>query len=105
MKSINHFFVFMVVATLLIGCASRGQKIDHNTVNKIEIGITSKDEMYEMFGTPLSQSYGSEGKLTMIWHYIYVGPFATNIKQQNLAVLFNENEKVEKYNLIDSTER
>jgi len=37
----------------------------------------------------------------MIWHYVYVGPFGTGMVQQNLAVLFDEKERVEKYNVIN----
>lgn len=93
------------VVSLLVmaGCASSGRKIEPTIVEKIVVGTTSKQQMIEMFGPPLSQSYGTEGKLTMLWHYVYVGPFGTGMKQQNLAVLFDQQECVEKYNLVDST--
>lgn len=92
------FILFLLIA----GCASSGTKIDQSNIEKIEQGVTTKDQMYTMFGSPLSQSYSSEGKLTMIWHYVYVGPFGLGMKQQNLAVVFDDNDVVEKYNMVGS---
>lgn len=97
-------YAVFIVFLFLSGCASSGHKIDPNKVERIKIGVTTKDEMYTMFGSPLSQSYGPEGKLMMIWHYVYVGPFGMGMKQQNLAVLFDQNEKVEKFNLVDNAD-
>jgi outer membrane protein assembly factor BamE (lipoprotein component of BamABCDE complex) len=92
-------FSFLAIA----GCASSGRQIEQTNIQKIIVGTTSKQQLIEMFGPPLSQSYGTEGKLTMLWHYVYVGPFGTGMKQQNLAVLFDQQERVEKYNLVDNT--
>lgn len=103
MNFTSVFPVFAIAACVAVsGCASSGKQIDHANVAKIKIGVTSKEEMYKLFGPPLSQSFGSEGKLTMLWHYVFVGPFGTGMKQQNLAVLFDQNEKVEKYNVVDN---
>lgn len=93
----------MVAFLAMAGCASSGRQIEEANIQKIVVGTTTKQQMLEMFGPPLSQSYGSEGKLTMLWHYVYVGPFGTGMKHQNLAVLFDQQERIEKYNLVDST--
>lgn len=85
----------------MMSCASNGTKIEKSNVEKIVAGKTTKTEMITVFGNPLSQSFNSDGKLSMIWFYVYVGPFGTGMEQQNLAVLFDENEVVEKYNLVD----
>jgi outer membrane protein assembly factor BamE (lipoprotein component of BamABCDE complex) len=50
----------------------------------------------------MSQTFNSDGKLMMTWFYVYVGPFGTGMKQQNLAVLFDQKEIVEKFSLTDS---
>jgi outer membrane protein assembly factor BamE (lipoprotein component of BamABCDE complex) len=92
------FFLFIT------GCASSGRVIEQANIQKIVPGQTTKQQMIEMFGPPLSQSFGTEGKLTMLWHYVYVGPFSTGMKQQNLAVLFDQQERVERYNLVDNPE-
>jgi outer membrane protein assembly factor BamE (lipoprotein component of BamABCDE complex) len=93
----------VVVSSAVAGCASSGTKMEQENLQKIVIGVTTKDQMIGMFGPPLSQSYGTEGKLTMLWHYMYVGPFGTGMKQQNLAVLFDQKERIEKYNMVDGS--
>ncbi len=97
----RSIMVLLLVITLA-GCASSGQRMDAQTLSRIVPGATTKDQMIQMFGTPIAQSYGVEGKLSMIWAYVHVGPFATNIKQQNLAVLFSQDNRVERFSLVDN---
>jgi outer membrane protein assembly factor BamE (lipoprotein component of BamABCDE complex) len=100
----NYFLriiVVLIISITMMSCASNGTKIEKSNVEKIVAGKTTKTEMITVFGNPLSQSFNSDGKLSMIWFYVYVGPFGTGMEQQNLAVLFDENEVVEKYNLVD----
>lgn len=97
-------FITAIFFFAVAGCASSGKQIEQTNIQKIAPGSTTKQQMLEMFGPPLSQSFGTEGKLTMLWHYVYVGPFGTGMKQQNLAVLFDQQERVEKYNLVDTTD-
>lgn len=101
----NSLFSGVLIAATsisIVGCASSGTVIEQSKVQQIVIGTTTKGQMYQLFGSPISQSYGAEGKLSMLWHYVYVGPFGSGMKQQSLAVLFDQNEKVEKYNLMDT---
>ena len=99
----NTTLIPAVVATVVIaGCASSGVQIDQANIQKIVPGKTTKQEMLAMFGPPLSQAFGTEGKLTMLWHYVHVGPFGTDMKQQNLAVLFDQQEKVERFSMMDN---
>lgn len=90
------------VVVAVAGCASNGTKIDPAAVSKIVIGKTTKTEMLQVFGPPLSQGYGSEGKSTMVWFYVHVGPFGTGMIQQNLSVLFDQQDRVERFNLVDN---
>lgn len=99
-----QFFILFFSICLIAGCASAGHEINSNEIEKIKIGVTTKDEMFAMFGSPISQSYSPEGKLTLIWQYIHVGPFGMGMRQQNLAVLFNQNNIVEKFNLFDNSD-
>ena len=93
--------VVLAVSATAVSCASRGKRIDPSDVERIVAGETTKAEMIQTFGNPLSQSFDTNGKLSMIWHYVFVGPFGTGMKQQNLAVLFDQNGVVEKVNLVD----
>jgi len=90
------------VLLMLTGCASSGHKIDQSQIDQIKIGETTKDQMMKMFGSPLSQAYNSDGKLMFIWFYMKAGPFGVSMKQQNLSVLFDDQNKVFKFNMIDS---
>ncbi|MCL1961780.1 MAG: outer membrane protein assembly factor BamE [Desulfovibrionaceae bacterium] len=92
----------VAAAVTVAGCASSGRQIEQANIQKIVPGATTKDQMLAMFGPPLSQSYGTEGKLVMNWHYAYVGPFGSGMKQQILTVLFDQQEKVERFNMTDN---
>jgi len=103
-KFVTHLALVIWLIPLMIGCASSGRQIHDTQVKRIVIGETTKDEMISMFGNPLSQGYGTDGKMTMIWNYVYVGPFGLGMKQQNLAVLFDEAERVEKFNFVNGAD-
>jgi len=95
----------LVIALLasLAGCASSGTEIDVSQVQSIQVGQTTKSDMVQMFGVPLSQSYNENGLLTMIWNYVHVGPFGYGTETQNLAAVFNDDGTVAKFNMIDSS--
>lgn len=97
-----RFMAVCLMALMLGACASSGQKITPDRVSQIEVGKTTVAEMNDLFGSPRSQSYGTDGKLSMTWMYVFVGPFGTGMKQQSLAVLFSDDNKVEKYNVLDA---
>ncbi|KPU61278.1 smpA / OmlA family protein [Pseudomonas fluorescens] len=102
MSKVAKFFLALVSVCLMTACASSGTKIDQSQVNQIVTGTTTKNQMIDTFGSPLSQTFNSDGKLVMTWFYVFVGPFGTGMKQQNLTVLFDQSEKVEKFSLTDS---
>ena len=102
MSNFNMLVWFVLACVILSGCASSGQKMSQGEIDQIEVGHTSKEQMIDIFGPPLSQSYSSEGNLTMLWSYVHVGPFGTGMKQQTLAVLFDNEGKVKKYNLVNN---
>ena len=101
MSYILKIITIFIMSITIMSCVSNGTKIERSNVDQIVQGKTTKTEMITTFGNPLSQSFGPEGKLSMIWFYVHVGPFGLGMEQQNLAVLFNENEVVEKYSLVD----
>jgi len=98
----QKIMVAIVMALALSACASSGRQITQDKIEQIQLGSTTIAQMNEVFGAPASQSYGSDGKLSMNWMYVYAGPFGTDMKQQILAVLFSEDGKVEKYNMLNS---
>jgi outer membrane protein assembly factor BamE (lipoprotein component of BamABCDE complex) len=95
----------LLFVLVLAGCAHRGEQMDEDALRRIAPGVTTRAEMVQMFGNPLSQSFGTEGKLSMIWYYVHVGPFGTNMKQQNLTVLFDQQDRVERFSLVDDVNK
>lgn len=95
--------LILAAALLLAGCASSGTKMDAADLERIEVGQTTQQEMVQMFGQPLAQQYSSEGHLTLTWHYVHVGPFGSNMQQQNLVAQFDNEGKVERYNMLDGS--
>jgi outer membrane protein assembly factor BamE (lipoprotein component of BamABCDE complex) len=93
--------VIGAVLLVLAGCASNGQPIDQQQVQQIKKGETTYAEMVQRFGNPLSQSFTSEGQLQAIWFYVFVGPFGAGMKQQNLTVLFDKDDRVQRYVMTD----
>lgn len=98
-----RFMIVVLAAFIFAGCASSGHKIGPDKIEKIRVGQTDFAEMTKIFGPAVSQSYGSEGKLSVNWMYIHAGPFGSNLKQQVLSVLFDEQGKVEKYTMMDGS--
>lgn len=94
-----RFITVLFLAVILAGCASSGRKIDQSSVDQIEQGVTTFDQMAATFGPPMSHSYSGEGKLVASWMYFFVGPFGTGQEQQILSVQFDENKVVEKYTM------
>ncbi|MGP4843307.1 outer membrane protein assembly factor BamE domain-containing protein [Marinobacter sp. 1Y8] len=82
---------------LLTGCATSGRPISQDKVDQIQVGETTFDQMQEIFGPPVAQGYGSGGKLTATWFYVKTGAFIGIQQQKNLAVLFDEEKRVEEY--------
>lgn len=104
MRPSQIIFLAGILAAVTAGCASVGHRIDQAEVDKIVIGTTTKADMLQTFGAPLTQTFNSDGKLVMTWIYTFVGPFGMGMQQQNLAVLFDQNNRVEKYSLTNSDE-
>ena len=96
-----RIMVVCMMALMLGACASSGREITPDRISQIETGKTTLAQMNGLFGAPRSQSYSSDGKLSMTWSYVYVGLFGIGMKQQTLAALFNNDNTVEKYNVLD----
>jgi len=87
---------------LLTACVTVGQKIEQASLENIKFGETTIAQMIDWYGLPQGQLFVSEGKLNMVWQYLTAVPFDSDVKQQNLTVLFDEEGKVEKYSLLDN---
>ena len=92
----------LLVAGILCGCASSGRKIDETKVDQIKRGITTKEEVLKLIGSPETITKDADGNVTFLYHYVYaqtkgstfipiVGMFAGGVdtKQQGVTVRFD----------------
>lgn len=111
--------VAAMVAFLLVGCASSGNKklqkeTEVSMQSKIKEGVTTKAQLKTMLGSPDSVSFTDGGK--EIWKYVHAKvkvsgktfiPFyglfhnGTNGTKKELTILFN-GDVVEKYTMSES---
>lgn len=111
--------VAVMVAFLLAGCASSGNKklqkeTEVSMQSKIKEGVTTKAQLKTMLGSPDSVSFTDGGK--EIWKYVHAKvkvsgktfiPFyglfhnGTNGTKKELTILFN-GDVVEKYTMSES---
>jgi outer membrane protein assembly factor BamE (lipoprotein component of BamABCDE complex) len=97
-------FLFLV---FLAACASSGTQLQADKLAKIKPGVTTKAEMLQWFGSPMSMSVDANGKVVVVWFYTRVQSlvFSVDIKKQMLSVLLDTNDVVEKFTLIDDVNK
>ncbi len=122
MKKLN--FILFGLILFLVGCAGTGNEslkdaTESQVKKQITIGVTTKDQVQEMFGSPIKTSYTDNGSL--IWTYQFddttaltpqtVGSIIftwglagtkTKGTRNELVVLFDENNVVKKFNMSNS---
>ena len=122
MKKLN--IILFSLMLILAGCAGTGNESLKNATEsqvkkQITIGVTTKDQVQAMFGSPIKTSYTDNGSL--IWTYQFddttaltpqtVGSIIftwglagtkTKGTRNELVVLFDENNVVKKFNMSNS---
>lgn len=91
------------IASVLLGCATTGRKVDQSAVAKIQTNASTKDDVRRLLGDPLNVTKTSAGTETWAYHYTratakgqsfipIVGAFAggVNTQIQSTVVTFNE---------------
>src|SRR6266567_7253821 len=106
MKQGLKLITAVVLAGLLIGCASMGRNFDESKVSQIKKSETTEAELVQMFGAPEHRTLNSEGQTILTWMYSqsnvkgqsfipFAGPFMggtdTKMKSLNVTLL---NDKV-----------
>jgi len=120
----NFIIIILGLALTLSGCGSTGNESIKNASEaqvkkQIIEGVTTKDQVQAMFGSPIKTSYTDNGSL--IWTYQFDNTTAftpetvgsiiftwglagTKSKgtRNELVVLFDENNVVKKFNMSNS---
>lgn len=111
---IKSLLLICLCLGLLGACATTGTKVDQNQISNIKKGVTTQQEIKEMFGKPQSVSITPDGNTSWIYQYgsmngvnntavsfiPIIGPFiAPNPKfeHSNLSVFFDKNNVVTNY--------
>ena len=122
MKKLN--IILFGLMLILAGCAGTGNESLKNATEsqvkkQITIGVTTKDQVQAMFGSPFKTSYTDNGSL--IWTYQYDDTSALTIEtvgsailtlglagskskgtRNELVILFDEKDIVKKFNMSNS---
>ena len=120
MKNIKVFASLIIMAFTVISCASVGndtlrEETEENVAAKIKEGFTTKSQIKQMYGSPITTNY-TDGGLE-IWKYEFtrthvkassfvpiVGLFSggQDGTKKELTILFDENDLVKKFNMSES---
>ena len=122
MKKFNLILLSIIFCLTLIniGCATSGNdslrtETEESVGSKLKEGVTTKEEIKAMFGSPFGTSYTDGG--FEIWKYelskmkadannfipfINIFVASESGMKKELTILFDENDKVKKYNMSES---
>lgn len=101
----------LMMVSIIAGCASNTQPgVDMNKYRQIRDGVTTKGEVYRMFGTPTDEMPTKDGKTLLVYKVtkmeqsavgtvpclnVLYNPMTFNY--QTLALLIGPNARVEKH--------
>lgn len=110
MKYIIIFFTLVILS----GCASYGKEIKQSSVDKIQRGITTKQEVINAFGNPDGTYFDKDNRLIMYYYAGKIKPSAwnfvpianlvhTEMKMQNqmLTIVISKDNIVEEYSFTN----
>ena len=108
---------FLIIVFFLLGCATSGTRIDQTKVSQIQKGITTYDELIEMFGKPDIVEYTPERKPVLTYRYFsyqskpggfipYVGWLTSgvNTEEEVLKIIINKKNRVEDFRFEQFTD-
>jgi outer membrane protein assembly factor BamE (lipoprotein component of BamABCDE complex) len=67
-----------LVAALFAGCASVGTEMNLAQVSQIKKGVTTRAQVEQLFGKPMSVSLMPDGKVMALWFYTKASSNAEN---------------------------
>src|SRR5690606_606175 len=92
-----RIIILLVTVMLISACASRGRPIPQSNIDQIVQGETTRSELVEMFGPPLSETVNSDGTTVLGWGYAYIGFAGIGTETQGLSVVISPDDKVVSY--------
>ena len=78
----------LFVVTIITGCAHGGREYDQNAIKSFQIGVTTKQQVFDALGTPASVTQVDN---KTIWSYAYVASNAfSGTRMQAFSATFDE---------------
>ena len=111
--------IVILIGLFIVGCTTVGNKtLKYETreslEEKIQEGITTKEEILKMLGDPLDTNFTDSGFEILRYSFSRSTPKAKNfipynffsvgsdVKKKELVILFNENDIVKRFSMIES---
>ena len=93
----------LAIALMICGCVSQvGTQMSADKLAQIKPGQTTRAELVQWFGSPISQGLDDSGRAQFNWYYCEVHPgFTMKMKNQMLSVIVGTNNVVEKFVVTD----
>lgn len=105
----------VLLALLMVGCATQGNKIDEEAISKVKKGQTTEAQVVSMLGKPTSSGFSSDGSKMLTFSYTnasanpisfipYVGMLfsSTDVESQMLYITLDKSGKVADYTYSSS---
>ena len=109
-----RYIILILSLIAFIGCASYGREIRQTSVDSIQKGVTTKQEIINAFGQPDGTYFDKENRLIMYyyagkikqsgWNFVpIVGLIHSEVKMQNqmLTIVLNKDNIVEEYSFTN----
>lgn len=68
----------LAVILAVAGCVSSGRRLDTDRVSQIRKGVTTRQEVLQLLGSPDQQTSDGDGNVTMVWQFTKATAKATN---------------------------
>jgi len=95
----------LAAAALLTGCtfSNGSQKMSADKLSQIKPGVTTRADLIQWFGSPVSQGLDESGQASFNWYHAEAtsGLMTVHMKNQMLTVIMTTNDVVKKFVLTD----
>lgn len=92
-----------ILAILLAGCATSGQRITQDKMDQVINGQTTRADLITLFGAPTSETYNSDGSQLLAWGYAHIGFMGIGTEVQSLAVKVGPDGRVDGFSRTGAT--
>ena len=93
----RRFFLVLIAAIAVSGCASSGSRYDQSAIVKIKPSVTTETQLESWFGRPFQRERLDSGREKITWQYTKVSVGVGITEQHELLVTMRADGKVESF--------